>query len=212
MKSILPGNYIAPLEGYNDEGVQAIPGALFFQKVGYATVPVGSANQVTVLEVTVPSTLASQEPDANLPSLIIPGGTTNPSYLYKMGIRVPRFFRGTATDIIKVADDLSTTSVPSITAEAADAPNGWPYAGYRPASASTFTFPPGSPVTLTTDTTYRVYCADNTGIAAGTGIYADAIDRENVIIVELCYYRFASVPSTESLRLDNLTEKYTFTP
>ena len=212
IKTIYPGNWINPLASWSEEAAIAVPGAQFYSVTGYAPIPVGDANKATTIDIIVPSPDVTQEYGKDKPQLIIPGSAAIPSLLYRIGMRAPIFFNGTATDIIKIATVITDTAVPSITAQAADAAAGYPEPGYRPAENTTFSFPgAGTPTSLTSDTTYKLFCADNTGIAAGTGIYAATPARENIVIVDLCYYRWNNVPTVDDIVLPNLVEDYTAT-
>ena len=184
MSVIYPGNYVADLNAYRDQGVLALPGVEFYKAVGVAIV---SSNQTgggtLALEVLSPDLRQDDKPRLDKP-LKVPAGAT----VYRTAISASNL-NASGTDTVAV-DGLTTVAV-----EASLAAVG----GEFPEAGSTSTFDGFSTVSSESSE------ATITAAYSGALNIVDSADQA-AVIVEVCYYLDGSAPSTDDVHLPFKTE------
>lgn len=198
-KAIYPGNWVAPLSSYQAQPVIALPGRVYYQRVGYIKVTTAA----TSWDVIIPSPDKRQDdkPRADITGLVIPEN----AYLYSVGLRVldARKDRGvgtarsglvfsTATDRIKLANALgSGTTAGAITATTASTP---PLVGtggtVAPSGAAGSAFGQITPVKITASggLTLKLYLDVGTAATAPAGTLSSSEADGSYLIAEACYY------------------------
>ena len=84
MSTIFPGNYVAHLNAYRDQGVFALPGVEFYQVVGAAIVDASISGSGTLNpEVQSPDLRQDDKPRLNKP-VVVPAGAT----VYRTAVNV----------------------------------------------------------------------------------------------------------------------------
>ena len=83
-KKIFPGNWVTNLSSYQGQPVVAVPGRVYYHKVGYALV---TSTGATEFAVTIPSPdmRGDDKVRADITALTIPSGAN----VYHVGVRVP---------------------------------------------------------------------------------------------------------------------------
>ena len=208
-KKIFPGNWVTNLSSYQGQPVVAIPGRVYYHKVGYALV---DSEGGTEFDVTIPSPdmRGDDKVRADLTSMTIPSGAV----VYSVGIRVPDTRKnkdagdatsglsGTNTDTIALkdaaasaADTISTTVVSTPTIAVADTT-------IAPASAKNGVV---SGSVLAGAETLKVFVRNAAGNGAGSTLSSTATGG-TPIICEVSYYLDDAVATTEDTHIPYNTE------
>jgi len=184
MSVIFPGNYVAHLNAYRDQGVYAIPGIEFYQVVGAAIVDASVSGSGTLApEVQSPDLRQDDKPRLNKP-VVVPAGAT----VYRTAISTSNI-NTTGTNSVSV-DGLTTAGLEVSLAAVAgkfDA-NGASTAFDGFATVST----EGSAATVT--------------IAHSGDLTVTDPDSQAAVIVEVCYYVTGPAPDTDDVSLPYKTE------
>ena len=208
-KKIFPGNWVTNLSSYQGQPVVAIPGRVYYHKVGYALV---DSEGGTEFDVTIPSPdmRGDDKVRADLTSMTIPSGAV----VYSVGIRVPDTRKnkdagdatsglsGTNTDTIALkdaaasaADTISTTVVSTPTIAVADTT-------IAPASAKNGVVTGSA---LSGAETLKVFVRNAAGNGAGSTLSSTATGG-TPIICEVSYYLDDAVATTEDTHIPYNTE------
>ena len=82
-KAIYPGNWVAPLSSYQNQPVIALPGRVYYHRVGYVKVTSVGAQVFDVI-IPSPDKRPDDKPRADITGLTVPQN----AYLYHVGLRV----------------------------------------------------------------------------------------------------------------------------
>ena len=211
-KKIYPGNWVTELSSYQGQPVVAVPGRVYYHKIGYALI---NSTGGTSFDVTIPSPDLRQDdkPRADITGLVVPTGAK----VYHVGIRVPDLRKdrglstatsglaGTNTNRLKVASALNTTATGVISSTAIGTDSSAVVVASGTVAPVGSTFGAITPVTLTGDLTLKVYVTDSTGTVAGASATSSAAGGTPVI-VEVAYYLDDVAPDINSIYLPFITE------
>ena len=220
LKKIYPGNYVNQLSSYQRSPVQAIPGRLYYDVVGYAKIP-DDANQANnTFDVIVPSPDKRPDDKPRLDRgspLVIPEGAK----IYHLGLRVPNMRKqgstgyncGCDTYIVSPTDGDQLKFASAVNAnEGANATS----AGTNPddIEADDGTFGCGSTVqgvldsavvATTTDLTMRLYVTTSAGNALGSNIYS-TFQSGSLVVCQVCYWFDDIAPTLDNTIQPNTIE------
>ena len=178
MSVIFPGNYVAHLNAYRDQGVYAIPGIEFYQVVGAALLSEETAAGTLNPEIQSPDLRQDDKPRLNKP-VTVPAG----AIVYRTAISTSNLSTtGTST----VAVDGLTTAGLEASLAAEDGvfdENGAsvPFDGFATVSTET------SGATITIE-------------SSGTLSLIDP-DSQAAVLVEVCYYMPGPAPDADDTSL-----------
>ena len=185
MSVIFPGNYVAHLNAYRDQGVYALPGVEFYQVRGAAiiTEDKSGSNQQLAVNVLSPDMRQDDKPRQDKP-LVIPAGAV----VYRTAINVTNL-SSSGTDTVAV-DGLTTAGV-----EASLAASG----GIFPESGASSSFDGF--------TTVSSESSDATVTAKYNGAL-NIVDPGScaAVLVEVCYYIDGEAPDADDYSLPYKTE------
>ena len=175
MTVIFPGNYVAHLNAYRDQGVFALPGVEFYQIRGLAYVTSDlSGGGTLALEIPSPDLRQDDKPRLDRP-FVIPSGAT----VYRTAI-------STQNLSASGADNVGVSGLTSSGVEALLTASG----GVFPEEGSTSTFDG-----FTTGSSEN---ADATVSAAYSGdLNVINPDDQAVVMVEVCYYLDGAAPDAD---------------
>ena len=205
MSTIFPGNYVAHLNAYREQGVEAIPGVEFYKGIG-ALVLNPDTKGVLVngelpaatygLYILSPDLRQDDKPRLDKP-FVVPAG----SVVYRTAISAPGVkeatVAGTTTVVLETLANSPTTG--TLTAEAD---------GYFPengVSSALNSIVDGTAVNVSADTTVEV--TTSAALVASLDPSAGACrNSPSAILVEVCYYRPAPAPDTEDAHIPYAVE------
>ena len=202
MSVIFPGNYVAHLNAYREQGVEALPGVEFYKAVGalplnpdvFVELVSGELPAETYPVYVLSPDLRQDDKPRKDKALVIPEG----SVIYKIAVSAPGVKEATVagTSTIEVATP-AAPAVPTLTAEAD---------GYFPEAGSMSALPSildgaalgaDAPVTITTDAELIASLDPSAGACRNS---------PSAILVEVCYYRPTPVPDTEDAHIPYAVE------
>ena len=174
MSVIFPGNYVANLNAYRDQGVEAIPGIEFYQVVGAAVVDSNISGSGTLNpEVQSPDLRQDDKPRLNKP-VAVPANAT----VYRTAISTSNL-KTTGTNSVAIAGLTTAGLEASLAATGGEFDaNGasTPFDGFATVSEE------GSGATLS--------------VAHTGGLELIDPDSQAAVIVEVCYYVTAPAPDS----------------
>ena len=205
MSTIFPGNYVAHLNAYREQGVEAIPGVEFYKGVG-ALVLNPDTKGVTVdgvladgtygLYILSPDLRQDDKPRIDKP-FVVPAG----SVVYRTAISAPgvkeETVAGTTTIVLETLANSPATG--TLTAEAD---------GYFPengVSSALNSIVDGTAVNVAQDTAVEV-TTDAPLIASLDPSAGACRNSPSAILVEVCYYRAAPAPDAEDAHIPYAVE------
>ena len=182
MPVIFPGNYVAHLNAYRDQGVTALPGIEFYTVIGvYDVLGPKSGGATYDLTILSPDMRTDDKPRPNKPC-IIPKGAK----IYRTGVTAVNLTAAGATDTLTV----SGVSPAAVTTAVANA---------YPANGGVTTFDGLDGITaLSADTAVQV-------VASG-GWSKTNNDDQTAILVEIDYFLDAPGPDQDMVNLPYKTE------
>ena len=191
MSIIFPGNYVAHLNAYREQGVEAIPGVEFYRAVG-AVVLNPDTKGVTVngelaadtydTYILSPDLRQDDKPRVDKP-LVIPAG----SVVYRTSLSAPGV-KGTAGDTIAIE---AAAGLPTAVPITADADGYYPAEGAGSVLVSIL-----DGTALGADTAIQV-TTDGVSVASLNPSAGACRNSPSVILAEVCYYRPAPAPDAE---------------
>jgi hypothetical protein len=208
-KKIFPGNWVTNLSSYQGQPVVAVPGRVYYHKVGYALV--GSTG-ATEFAVTIPSPdmRGDDKVRADITGLTIPAGAN----VYHVGIRVPDMRKdlgvgtaasglvGTNSDTIAVKD-AAASAAGSITTSVVSSPTiAVASATIAPASAKKGIV---TAAVLSGAETLKVYVRNAAGNGAGSALSSTQTGG-TPIIVEVSYFIDDDVAGLDDTYIPFITE------
>ena len=202
MSTIFPGNYVAHLNAYREQGCEALPGVEFYRGVGALVLnPDNDGNLVDGvlpagtydLKILSPDLRQDDKPRKDKP-FVIPTG----SVVYRTAISAPGVLGADGDTIVSApsgAQGMPTT--PTLTAEAT---------GYFPADGISSALGNILGGTATTGDV-QVQVTTDADFTASLDPSAGACrNSPSVILVEVCYYRAAPAPDAEDAHVPFATE------
>ena len=193
MSIIFPGNYVAHLNAYREQGVVALPGVEFYRAVGAVVVNpdndgVTDTNGVLAAgdyaaQVLSPDLRQDDKPRKDKP-LTVPSGCV----VYRTAVSASGVKAVAAGDTVKVK---AATGLPTSVAVAAGADLYFPAAG---ASSDLVAILGGTAVSSDTP----ILLTTSANLTASLNPSAGACrTAPSALIVEVCYYRAAPAPDAE---------------
>ena len=190
MSTIFPGNYVAHLNAYREQGCEALPGVEFYRGVGALVLnpdtkgvldangelPAGTYDTY----ILSPDLRQDDKPRVDKP-FVVPAG----SVVYRTALSAPGVKSEGGT---VVAAGIAAPSTPTLTADAD---------GYYPAegvSSALLSIVDGT--ALGADTPVQV-TTDAVSVASLNPSAGACRNSPSVILVEVCYYRPAPAPDAE---------------
>ena len=182
--SVFPGNYVARLNAYRDQGCFSLPGVEFYQAIGAAVITQDqSGGGDLAVEILSPDLRQDDKPRLDKP-MVIPAGAV----VYRTAISTTNLS----------ASGTQTVAVDGLTQSALEASLA-AVAGEFPAEGATTAFD-GFATTSTE-------AADATITAAFSGELSIVNpDDQAAVIVEVCYYLDGDAPDTDDINLPYKTE------
>ena len=202
MSTIFPGNYVAHLNAYREQGVEAIPGVEFYKGVGALVLNPDTKGETTDgtlaagtygLYILSPDLRQDDKPRVDKP-FVVPAG----SVVYRTAISAPGV-KGTAGDTIVLETLANSPATGTLTAEA----DGYfPENGVSSALASIVD---GTAVNVNADTIVEV-TTDAEFVASLSPSAGACRNSPSAILVEVCYYRAAPAPDYEDAHIPYAVE------
>ncbi len=204
MSVIFPGNYVAHLNAYRDQGVIALPGVEFYRTVGAVVLNPDNDSITTVDGVLEDGTYTPQilspdlrqddKPRKDKP-MVIPTGAT----IYKVAINAPGVREATVAGTTTIAVDAPTA--PGFATDlTAEADGFFPENGLSSAMLSVVDG------TATTSDTEVTITTDADLIAALDPSAGACRNSPSAIIVEVCWYKAAPAPSYDDVHIPYAVE------
>lgn len=176
MSVIFPGNYVADLNAYREQGVYATPGVEFYQVRGVALVTANLTGGGTLSPQILSPDLRQDDKPRLDKAFKVPAGST----VYRTAINAVNL-KASGTDTVRV-DGLTTTTNTEATLTASS--------GVFPAAGATTSFDFG--------TTKSVESSEITITAPYSGALTIVNpDDQAYVIVEVCYFKNGAAPSID---------------
>ena len=218
LKKIYPGNYVNQLSSYQFQPVQALPGRLYYDIVGYAKIPDDANKADNEFEIIVPSPDLRPDDKPRLDRgspLIIPEGAK----VYHLGLRVPNmrkegstgyscgcktFIKATDGDTMKFANAVGSTAGIDDGAISTDAE--FAAADGTFACASTVQGELDKDVVeQSNDVEMKLFITNANGGALGNNVYS-TFQSGSLIVCEVCYWMDDIAPSLDNTIQPNTIE------
>ena len=193
MSVIFPGNYVAHLNAYREQGCVALPGVEFYRAVGAVVINPDNDNVTDADGVLVAGDYAAQvlspdlrqddKPRKDKP-LVVPAD----SVVYRTAVSAPGVKAAAAGDTVVVK---AATGLPTSVAVTAEADLYFPAEGATSALANILggtAVSVDTPIELTTDANFTASLDPSAGACRNS---------PSALLVEVCYYRAAPAPDTE---------------
>jgi len=193
MSVIFPGNYVAHLNAYREQGCVALPGVEFYRAVGAVVINPDNDNVTDADGVLVAGDYAAQvlSPDLRQDdkprrdkALVVPAG----SVVYRTAVSAPGVKAAAAGDTVVVK---AAANLPTSVAVTAEADLYFPAEGTTSALGNILggTAVTGdTPIVLTTDADFTASLDPSAGACRNS---------PSALLVEVCYYRAAPAPDVE---------------
>ncbi len=202
MSIIFPGNYVAHLNAYREQGVVALPGVEFYRAVGAVVLNpdndgVTDVNGVLVAgdyaaQVLSPDLRQDDKPRKDKP-LVIPAD----SVVYRTAVSAPGVKAAAAGDTVVVK---AAAGLPTAVPVTAEADLYFPEEGATSALVSILdgtAVSVDTAIELTTDADFTASLNPSAGACRNS---------PSALIVEVCYYRAAPAPDAEDAHIPFATE------
>lgn len=201
MSIIFPGNYVARLNAYRDQGVQALPGVNFYKQVGAVVLSpdtrgIGN-NETGFLSagtydplVLSPDLRQDDKPRKDKP-FVVPAGAV----VYRTAISAPGIYAGAAGKTIVI--DTLGANAPATGTLTSDALGYFPKDGV---SSVLNTIVDGTAVNVGADVLVKI-TTDGNFIAKQMPSQGADRDSPAAILVELCWYMAAPAPDADDANI-----------
>ena len=194
--TIFPGNYVAHLNAYRDQNVQAFPGVNFFRLVGAYVVPHGETTVATgdyELKILSPDLREDDKPRLDRDLIIRGAAGGGGARVYRVGISTVNL-KGDSSTITTNPTTLSGLDQVTLTGAAASAGGEF----FEGGEFTDFAF----------DAALTAIVSD-TAVGATVGV-ADLEkinpSKEAAILVEVCFFMNAPAPDSDDVHLPFPTE------
>lgn len=203
MSVIFPGNYVAHLNAYREQGVEALPGVEFYRVVGALVLDPDNAGTLSGgilsagtygLKVLSPDLRQDDKPRIDK-TFVIP----KDSVVYRTAVSAPGVKAAAAGNTIKIAALGSNApgNTGSETTLTAGSDKFFPAAGTASAMLGIVN---GTAVSTSADTAVQVVTSANFTAEQNPSAGADR-KSPSAILVEVCYYRAASAPDIDDAHI-----------
>ena len=184
MSTIFPGNYVAHLNAYRDQGVLAVPGVEYYQLRGIAIITANQTGGGTLaLEILSPDLRQDDKPRQDKP-FKVPAGAT----VYRTAIRTTNL-SASGTDTVSVAGLTTTTNtLASLAAVAGKFAADGASTSYSTGAVST----ESSEITISAAYSGALSIIDSSDCAA--------------VMVEVCFFLDAPGPDVDDYSIPYKTE------
>lgn len=219
LKKIYPGNYVTQLSSYQFQPVQALPGRLYYDVVGYAKI-VDDANQANnEFSIIVPSPDLRPDDKPRLDRgtpLIVPEGAK----VYHVGLRVPNmrkegstgyncgcktFIKATDGDRLKLGSAVNAPAGFTADAIATDATDFEAEDNTFPCSSTVQGALDSAVVELTGDTELKLFVTNAAGTGLGNNVYS-TFQSGTLVVCQVCYWFDDIAPSLDNTIQPNTIE------
>ena len=219
LKKIYPGNYVNQLSSYQFQPIQALPGRLYYDVVGYAVIPDDAREANNAFDVIVPSPdlRPCDKPRLDRGSpLVIPAGAK----VYHLGLRVPNmrkqghtgyncgcdtYITATDTDTMKFASDAGATAGIADGAISTDAADVVAADGTFTCSSTVQGALDSAVVEQSADVEMRLLVTNAGGSALGSNVYS-TFQSGSLIVCQVCYWLDDIAPSLDNTIQPNTIE------
>jgi len=217
MSIIFPGNYVAHLNAYREQGVEAIPGVEFYKGIGALVLNPDNKGVLDVdgvlaagtydLEILSPDLRQDDKPRKDKP-FVVPAG----SVVYRTAVSAPgvreETLAGSAT--VTIAGISTPTAVPLAAIPEVDPVTSVPNSDYgyfvaEGAVSAMESIVDGTAISVSADTAVQVTTSADL-IASLTPSAGACRKSPSAIMVEVCYYRPAPAPDAEDAHIPFATE------
>ena len=208
-KKIFPGNWVTNLSSYQGQPVVAVPGRVYYHKVGYALVDSTGGTEFDV-KIPSPDMRGDDKVRADITSMVIPAGAV----VYSVGLRVSDTRKnkdagsatsglvGTNTDTIALKD-AAASAADTISTSVVSTPTIAVSGGTIAPQAVKNGVVTGS--VLAGAETLKVFVRDNAGTGTGSTLSSTAVGG-TPIICKVSYYLDDAVATVEDTRVPYTTE------
>ena len=219
LKKIYPGNYVNQLSSYQTQPIQALPGRLYYEIVGYARIPDDANEANNTFDVIVPSPdlRPNDKPRLDRGSpLVVPAGAK----IYHLGLRVPNMRKqghtgyscGCDTYIVAANDNQlkfgsAVNAAVGVSATAAATDNGDIVAADDtfPCSSTVEGVLDSAVVENTADLELKLFVTDNTGTSLGSNVYS-TFQSGSLVVCQVCYWLDDIAPTLDNTIQPNTIE------
>jgi hypothetical protein len=201
MSVIFPGNYVANLNAYREQGVVALPGVEFYRAVGAVVINPDNDSLTTdgvlaagnyAAQVLSPDLRQDDKPRKDK-ALVIPKG----SVVYRTAVSAPGVKAAAGGDTVKVK---AATGLPTSVPVTAEADLYFPAEGATSALANILggtALLVDTAIELTTDANFTASLDPSAGACRNS---------PSALLVEVCYYRAAPAPDTDDASIPYAVE------
>ena len=208
-KKIFPGNWVTNLSSYQGQPVVAVPGRVYYHKVGYALVDSTGGTEFDVI-IPSPDMRGDDKVRENITGMTIPAGAV----VYSVGLRVSDTRKnkdagsatsglsGTNTDTIALKDD-AASAADTISTSVVSTPTIAVSGGTIAPTSAKNGVVTGS--VLAGAETLKVFVRDSAGTGTGSTLSSTATGG-TPIICEVSYYLDDAVATVEDTRIPYTTE------
>ena len=206
MSTIFPGNYVAHLNAYREQGVEALPGVEFYKGVGALVLNPDTKGVTTDgtlaagtygLYILSPDLRQDDKPRVDKP-FVVPAD----SVVYRTAISAPGVKEATVAGTTTIKLETLGANAPATGTLTAEADGYYPEDGVSSALKSIVD---GTAVSTSVDTAVEV--TTNADLVASLDPSAGACrNSPSAILVEVCYYRAAPAPDSEDAHIPYAVE------
>lgn len=212
-KKIFPGNWVTDLSSYQGQPVVAVPGRVYYHKVGYALVGSTGAASFDVV-IPSPDMRADDKVRPDITGLTVPQGAT----VYSLGLRVADTRKdkgvgtatsglvGTNTETLRLASAATATATGQIAATALGTVSASLTVANTTIAPGTGRASSGSGATLSGALTLKVFLCTSAGNVASSNTLSSTATGGTPIICEVSYYLDDEVASADNTMLPYTTE------
>ena len=203
MSIIFPGNYVAHLNAYREQGVEALPGVEFYRAVGalplnpdvFTELVSGELPADTYPVYVLSPDLRQDDKPRKDKALVIPEG----SVVYKVAVSAPAVREATVAGAATV--EVATPAAPAVPALAAGADGYFPEEGSQ--STLTSILDSGSALGAPADVTITTDAALIASLDPSAGACRNS---PSALLVEVCYFRPTPAPDAEDAHIPYAVE------
>ena len=219
LKKIYPGNYVTQLSSYQFQPVQALPGRLYYDVVGYAKIPDDANKADNEFSIIVPSPDLRPDDKPRLDRgqpLVIPAGAK----VYHLGLRVANmrkegstgyscgcktFIKATDGHKMKLATAVNAAAGIAEGAIATEATDIVASDGAFQCSSTVQGALDSEVVAQTADQELKLMVADATGTGLGGNVYS-TFQSGSLVVCQVCYWFDDVAPSLDNTIQPNTIE------
>lgn len=219
LKKIYPGNYVNQLSSYQSQPIQALPGRLYYEIVGYAVIPDDAREATNAFDVIVPSPdlRPNDKPRLDRGSpLVVPAGAK----IYHLGLRVPNmrkqghtgydcgcdsYIVATNTNQMKFASSVSEAPGAVATGAGTDAADIVAADGTFTCSSTVAGELDSNVVENAADLEMKLFITNDTGTALGSNVYS-TFQSGSLVVCQVCYWLDDIAPSLDNTIQPNTIE------